>query len=312
MSVVLKDAIKPNLVQTLEGTPALVHGGPFANIAHGCNSIIATRMAMHQADYVVTEAGFASDLGAQKFYDIVCRVAGLKPKATVVVATIRALKMHGGVALTDLAGSNPQAVTRGMDNLAKHCENVRHVGLSPIVAINRFPTDSDEELAALAEGCQQLEVEFALSEVWAKGGAGGIELAKLVVKACARPSDFHPSYPDNISIKEKIETVAAKFYGADGVQFLPLAEKQLAEFEKMGFGHLPICVAKTQNSLSDDATLRGRPRGFKITVRELKISSGAGFIVVYAGNIMTMPGLPKVPAASKIHMQPDGEIIGLF
>lgn len=312
MSVVLKDALKPNLVQTLEGTPAFVHGGPFANIAHGCNSILATRMAMHLADYVVTEAGFASDLGAEKFYDIVCRVTGLKPRATVIVATIRALKMHGGVALADLAANNPQAVSRGMDNLAKHCENVRHVGLTPIIAINRFPTDSDEELAALADGCQKLSVAYALSEVWAKGGAGGVELARLVVEACARPSEFHPSYADNISIKEKIETVATKFYGADGVLFLPAAEKQLEELTKLGFANLPICVAKTQNSLSDDAGIRGRPRGFNITVRELKISSGAGFIVVYAGNIMTMPGLPKVPAATKISMLPDGEIVGLF
>ena len=312
MSVVLKDALKPNLVQTLEGTPSFVHGGPFANIAHGCNSILATRMAMHCAEYVVTEAGFASDLGAEKFYDIVCRVAGLKPKTTVLVATIRALKMHGGIALADLGHNDPDAVTRGLENMEKHCENIRHVGLTPIIAMNRFPTDTDDELAALAAGCEKMGVLFALSEVWAKGGAGGIDLAKLVIDACQRPSSFHPSYSADLSIKHKVETIASKFYGADGVQFLPAAEKQIAELEQLGFGDLPICVAKTQNSLTDDATVRGRPRGFTISVREVKVSAGAGFIVVLAGNIMTMPGLPKVPAASKISMKPDGEIVGLF
>lgn len=312
MSVVLKDALLPNLVQTLEGTPAFIHGGPFGNIAHGCNSILATGMALKLADYVVTEAGFGSDLGAEKFFDIKCRVAELQPVTAVVVATIRALKMHGGVALADLGASNPAAVQRGIANLEKHCENVRAVGLEPIVAINKFPTDTDDELAMLAACCTQMDVPFALSDVWAKGGDGGVDLAALVLTACEKASTFHPAYPAELPLKEKVETVARQFYGADGVTFLPTAEKQLREIEALGFGQLPVCIAKTQNSLSDNPKAFGRPTHFEITVREAKINAGAGFVVVYAGNIMTMPGLPKQPAACKIGMQPDGEIYGLF
>jgi len=312
MAVVLKDAIFPNLVQTLEGTPAFVHGGPFGNIAHGCNSVIATRLSLKLTDYVVTEAGFASDLGAEKFFDIKCRTAGLKPVAAVVVATIRALKMHGGVALADLKTENTEAVVKGVENLEKHCENMRHVGLEPIVAINKFPTDTEAEVAALAECCAKMDVKFALSDVWAKGGDGGIELAEIVLAACEGTSAFTPSYPLDIPLTKKIETVAEKFYGADGVDYLPAAVKQLRDIEALGFGGLPVCIAKTQNSLSDDAKVFGRPKGFKITVREAKVSAGAGFVVVYAGNIMTMPGLPKVPAATHIGMNSDGEIYGLF
>jgi len=312
MSVLLKDAIMPNLVQTLEGTPAFVHGGPFGNIAHGCNSAIATRMALKLTDYVVTEAGFGSDLGAEKFFDIKCRIADLKPVTAVVVATIRALKMHGGVALSNLAASNPAAVEKGIENLEKHCENVRHVGLEPIVAINKFPTDTEEEIAALSACCARINVPFALSDVWAKGGEGGLELADLVIKACEKESSFHPSYPLDLCIKEKVETVARLFYGANGVEFLPAAAKQIKDIESLGFGNLPICVAKTQNSLSDDPKIFGRPRNYRITIREAKVSAGAGFVVLYAGTIMTMPGLPKVPAAARIGMTPDGEIYGLF
>jgi formate--tetrahydrofolate ligase len=312
MAVVLKDAIVPNIVQTLENTPALVHGGPFGNIAHGCNSIIATRMALKMADYVVTEAGFGSDLGAEKFFDIKCRAAGLKPVTAVVVATIRALKMHGGVPLSQLSENNPGAVEDGIANLEKHCENMRNVGLEPIVAINKFPTDTDEEIAKLSECCEKMGVKWALSDVWAKGGEGGIELAELVLKACEGESTFHPSYSVDQPIVDKIETVARKFYGADGADISPAAAKQLAQITALGFGNLPICIAKTQNSLSDDPKLIGRPKGFRITVREAKVSAGAGFVVIYAGNIMTMPGLPKVPAAARIGMNADGEIYGLF
>lgn len=312
MAVVLKDAIQPNLVQTLEATPALIHGGPFGNIAHGCNSVIATRLSLKLADYIVTEAGFGSDLGAEKFFDIKCRSANLHPVTTVVVATIRALKMHGGVALANLGTSNPDAVVRGIANLEKHCENVRNVGLEPIVAINKFPTDTQEEIDALASCCAKMGVEYALSDVWAKGGDGGLELAELVLKACEGESTFHPSYPSELSLKEKVETVAQKFYGAEGADFVPAAEKQLADITALGFGNLPVCIAKTQNSLSDNPKLFGRPQGYRITVREAKVSAGAGFVVIYAGSIMTMPGLPKVPAAAKIGMKPDGEIYGLF
>ncbi|MFQ3550072.1 MAG: formate--tetrahydrofolate ligase [Armatimonadota bacterium] len=312
MAVVLKDAILPNLVQTLEHTPAFVHGGPFGNIAHGCNSVIATKLALSLSDYVVTEAGFGSDLGAEKFFDIKCRYADLKPVTAVVVATIRALKMHGGVPLKELAGSNPDAVRKGIENLEKHCENVRNVGLEPIVAINKFPTDTDEEIAVLTECCKDMGVDFALSDVWAKGGEGGIELAELVLNACNNESKFTPAYELNLSLKEKIETVAKKFYGADGIDIAPTAQKQLKQIEDLGFGKLPICIAKTQNSLSDDAKAIGRPKGFRVAVREAKVSAGAGFVVVYAGNIMTMPGLPKEPAAVKIGMNSDGEIFGLF
>ena len=312
MAVVLKDAIIPNLVQTLEGTPAFVHGGPFGNIAHGCNSIIATRMALKLADYVVTEAGFGSDLGAEKFFDIKCRAADLKPITGVVVATIRALKMHGGVPLAELAASNPGAVEKGIANLEKHCENVRNVGLEPIVAINKFPTDSDEEIEMLSECCEKMEVPWALSDVWAKGGDGGVDLAEIVLHACDGESHYHPAYPLEMSLKDKVNEVARKFYGADGATFLPAALTQMKQIESLGFGGLPICIAKTQNSLTDDPKLFGRPSGYKITVREAKVSAGAGFVVIYAGNIMTMPGLPKVPAATKIGMKPDGEIFGLF
>jgi len=312
MAAVLKDAIMPNLVQTLEGTPAFVHGGPFGNIAHGCNSVIATRTALKLADYVVTEAGFGSDLGAEKFFDIKCRVADLKPVTAVVVATIRALKMHGGVPLAELTASNPKAVIKGIENLEKHCENVRIVGLEPIAAINKFPTDTEEEIAALSERCEAMGVKWALSDVWARGGAGGTELAELVLKASEKPSNFAPAYPLDIPIREKVSIVARKFYGADGAEFSPQAEKQIDQIESLGFGNLPICIAKTQNSLSDEPKLYGRPRNFSINIREAKVSAGAGFVVIYAGSIMTMPGLPKTPAATKIGMTPEGEIYGLF
>ena len=312
MAVVLKDAIVPNLVQTLEGTPAFVHGGPFGNIAHGCNSIIATRMALKLSDYLVTEAGFGSDLGAEKFFDIKCRIAGLKPVTAVVVATIRALKMHGGVPLAELGANNPAAVEQGIENLQKHIENCRNVNLEPIVAINKFPTDTPDEIETLSACCRKMGVTWALSDVWANGGEGGKELAELVIKACAGTSKFEPAYPLDASIKEKIETVARKFYGADGAVYMPAANTQIKQIESLGFGNLPICIAKTQNSLSDDAKAPGRPRNYKITIRGAKVSAGAGFVVIYAGDIMTMPGLPKVPAAVKIGMKPDGEIYGLF
>ncbi len=312
MTVVLKDAIMPNLVQTLEGTPAFVHGGPFGNIAHGCSSVIATSAALKLADYAVTEAGFGSDLGAEKFCDIKCRVGNLKPVTAVVVATIRALKMHGGVPLAQLADSNPNALRDGIANLEKHCENVRIVGLEPIVAINKFPTDTDEEIAVLSECCERMGVKWAISDVWAAGGEGGIELAKLVLKAAEEESTFAPAYHDDMALRYKVELVARRFYGADETVFAPLAEKQIAEIERMGFKNLPVCIAKTQYSLSDDPKLFGRPRSFHIVVREAKLCSGAGFVVIYAGNIMTMPGLPKAPAATKIGMTADGEIFGLF
>ena len=312
MSVLLKDALLPNLVQTLEGTPAFVHGGPFGNIAHGCNSILATQMALKLADYVVTEAGFGSDLGAEKFFDIVCRTADLHPVTAVVVATIRALKMHGGGGAAELKTPDPTAVARGIANLEQHCANVRQVGLEPIVAINKFPTDSEEELAELAACCARLGVQFALSDVWANGGAGGTELANLVLQASEQPSNFHPAYALEQSLQEKVDIVARKFYGADGVTYLPAAEKVLRQIEALGFANLPICIAKTQNSLSDDAKAVGRPTGFTITVRDAKVCAGAGFVIIYAGNIMTMPGLPKIPAATKIGMNAEGEIYGLF
>ena len=312
MTVVLKDAIIPNLVQTLEGTPAFVHGGPFGNIAHGCNSVIATRMIVKLVDYPVTEAGFGSDLGAEKFFNIKCRTAGLKPTTVVVVASIRALKVHGGVPFAEVGASNPAAVEKGIENLEKHCENVRHVGLEPIVAINKFPTDSPEEIEALSECCRKMGVKWALSDVWAKGGDGGTELAELVLAACEGESTFHPSYPLDMSIKDKVVDIARKFYGADGVTFLPACLNQIKQIEALGFGNTPVCIAKCQTSLSDDAKVWGRPRNYQITARGAKISAGAGFVVIYAGDVMTMPGLPKVPAAVKIGMKPDGEIFGLF
>jgi formate--tetrahydrofolate ligase len=313
MAVLLKDAIKPNIVQTLEGTPAFVHGGPFGNIAHGSNSIIATRMALKLADYVVTEAGFGSDLGAEKFLNIKCRTAGLAPAVAVVVATIRALKMHGGVKKDALTVSDPAALARGIENLWQHCENMAAHGLTPVIAINKFPTDTEEEVSTLYELCQEKGYRVALSDVWAEGGRGGVDLAKLVVKTIEEePSTFKPLYPLEMSLTEKVEKIAKTIYGADGVIYTAEAEKKLAQIEKLGFGGLPICAAKTQNSLSDDASVVGRPRGFEITVRDAKVSAGAGFVVVYTGSIMTMPGLPKVPAAERIGFDDKGNIVGLF
>lgn len=313
VAAVLKDALKPNLVQTLEHTPAFVHGGPFANIAHGCNSIMATRMALKLADYVVTEAGFAADLGAEKFVDIKCRKAGLRPSAAVVVATVRALKYHGGVAKADLNEENLEALEKGLPNLLQHVENVtKNFGLPCVVAINRFPTDTEAELEMVREKCKTLGVNVALSEVWGKGGEGGIELAEEVLKLVEGENDFHFVYEDELSLKEKIEAVATKIYRADGVDFDANAKKQLATIESLGFGNLPVCMAKTQYSFSDNAALIGAPRDFRITIRDVKVCSGAGFVVVKTGDIMTMPGLPKVPAAEKIDVDDDGVITGLF
>ncbi len=312
LALLLKDAIKPNLVQTLEGTPALIHGGPFANIAHGCNSVTATKYALKLADVVVTEAGFGADLGAEKFLDIKCRMSGLRPNAVVIVATIRALKMHGGVDKKNLSVPNVAAVERGLENLEKHIENVQGFGLPAIVALNDFPTDTAEEIQAVEKICAAKGVRFARSKVFAEGGAGGIELAKAVEDSFNDAKNFKFTYDDDASITDKILAIAQKIYGADGVTYAPAAKKQLAEIEQRGFGKFPICVAKTQYSLSDDATKLGRPKNFDVTVREVKISAGAGFIVVLAGNIMTMPGLPKRPAAEKIDITPDGVISGLF
>ncbi len=313
LAALLKDALKPNLVQTLEHTPAFIHGGPFANIAHGCNSIMATRMAMKMADYVVTEAGFGADLGAEKFLDIKCRMAGIAPSAVVVVATVRALKHHGGVAKADLGQENLQALEQGLPNLLQHIENITKVyGLPAVVAINRFPTDTEAELKLVEDKCRELGVNVALSEVWGKGGEGGIALAKEVVRLCDEPNSFKQAYELDLSIEEKIRAIATKIYRADDVNILPAARKQLEQLEKLGFGNLPICVAKTQYSFSDDQTLLGAPRGFTLTVRNLKVSAGAGFIVALTGNIMTMPGLPKVPAAEKIDVDKTGKITGLF
>jgi len=312
LALLLKDAIKPNLVQTLEGTPALIHGGPFANIAHGCNSVTATKYALKLADIVVTEAGFGADLGAEKFLDIKCRMSGLRPDAVVIVATIRALKMHGGVDKKNLAIPNVEAVKIGLENLEKHIENVQGFGLPAIVALNDFPTDTPEEIQAVESLCAAKGVRFARSKVFAQGGAGGIELAKAVEDSFNDAKNFKFTYDDDASISDKILAVAQKIYGADGVTYAPAAKKQLAEIEQRGFGKFPICVAKTQYSLSDDAAKLGRPKNFNVTVREVKISAGAGFIVVLAGNIMTMPGLPKRPAAEKIDITPEGVISGLF
>ncbi len=312
MAVLLKDAIKPNLVQTLENTPALMHGGPFANIAHGCNSVRATKLALKLADYTITEAGFGSDLGAEKFLDIKCRYAGLAPSAIVVVATLRALKYNGGVAKADTAKTNVEAVKAGLCNLAAHVENMKKFGVPVVVAINHFLTDADEEIEVLENYCRENDVEFALSDVFAKGGDGGIELAHKVVKACEKPANFAPIYDIALPIKEKIETIAKTIYGADGVTYSSEANKAIAEIEKLGKDKLPICMAKTQYSLSDDATKLGRPTGFKINVRDVKLSAGAGFIVALAGTIMTMPGLGKDPAAYRIDIDADGNIQGLF
>ncbi|QOS68071.1 formate--tetrahydrofolate ligase [Eggerthella guodeyinii] len=313
MAALLKDALKPNLVQTLEGTPAFVHGGPFANIAHGCNSIMATRMAMALGDYCVTEAGFGADLGAEKFLDIKCRLAGLRPDAVVVVATVRALKNHGGVAKADLNDENLEALEAGLPNLLQHVENITKVYQLPcVVAINRFPTDTEAELALVEQKCRDLGVNVALSEVWAKGGEGGLALADEVVRLCEEPNDFQFAYEDDLSLTEKIEAIATRVYHADGVDFEPKALTELAKLEKLGFGGMPVCMAKTQYSFSDDAKKLGAPRDFRITVRNAKVSAGAGFVVALTGDIMTMPGLPKVPAAERIDVDETGKISGLF
>ena len=313
MAALLKDALKPNLVQTLEHTPAFIHGGPFANIAHGCNSVTATRMALKIGDYVVTEAGFAADLGAEKFIDIKCRMAGLHPSAVVIVATVRALKYHGGVAKPDLNNENLEALEKGLPNLLQHVSNVKNVfGLPCVVAINAFPTDTKAELDMVEAKCKELGVNVALSEVWAKGGEGGKALAEEVVRLCEEPNSFKQSYELDTTIMEKLETITKKIYHADGVVLTDNAKKQLAQLEALGFGNLPICMAKTQYSFSDDPKKLGAPSGFTVTVRNLKVSAGAGFIVALTGDIMTMPGLPKVPAAEKIDVDETGKISGLF
>lgn len=313
MAALLKDAVKPNLVQTLENVPAIIHGGPFANIAHGCNSVMATQTGLKLADYTITEAGFGADLGAEKFFDIKCRYAGLKPDATVIVATVRALKMHGGVPKTELKTPNVEAVKKGLVNLEKHIENVKKFGVPCVVAINIFAQDTAEELEAVREHCAKHGVNVALSDVFAKGGEGGIDLAKEVIAlADSGESKFAPIYPLDMSLKGKIETIAKEIYGADGVNYTKEADKALKEFEELGYGNLPICMAKTQYSFSDDPALLGRPSGFKITIRNCRIAAGAGFIVVLTGDVMTMPGLPKVPAAEKIDVTDDGVISGLF
>ncbi len=313
MAALLKDALKPNLVQTLEGTPAFIHGGPFANIAHGCNSVTATKMALKLGDYVVTEAGFAADLGAEKFLDIKCRLANLHPSAVVIVATVRALKYHGGVPKAELNGENLEALEKGMPNLLQHVNNIKNVfGLPCVVAINAFPTDTAAELELVEAKCKELGVNVRLSEVWAKGGEGGKALAEEVVRLCEQPNSFHLSYELDSSIEEKLESICKKIYHADGVALTANAKKQLAKLTELGFDKLPICMAKTQYSFSDDASLLGAPKGFTVTVRNLKVSAGAGFIVALTGDIMTMPGLPKVPAAEKIDVDENGVISGLF
>ncbi|MDA8345621.1 MAG: formate--tetrahydrofolate ligase [Thermaerobacter sp.] len=312
MAALLKDAIKPNLVQTLENTPAIIHGGPFANIAHGNNSILATRLALKLADYVVTESGFGSDLGAEKFMDIVAPYAGFKPQAVVVVATIRALKLQGGASAKELGQEDLGALDRGMANLEQHVAIVRQFGLNPVVSINRFPTDSPAEIELLKGRSHALGVEIVLSDVFNKGGEGGVDLAEAVVRAAQQPGDYHPLYERSLSLPEKIEKVAREIYGADGVDFSPAALKSLSGFTDLGYGDLPVCMAKTQYSLSDDAKKLGRPTGFRVTVREARLSAGAGFVVAMLGDIMTMPGLPKVPAAEKIDLTPEGHIRGLF
>lgn len=314
MAALLKDALKPNLVQTLEGTPAFVHGGPFANIAHGCNSVIATRMAMKLGDYAITEAGFGADLGAEKFLDIKCRMAGLTPSAVVVVATVRALKMHGGVPKTELNTENLEALSKGLPNLLRHVSNIRNVYKLPaVVAVNRFPTDTDAEIDEIIRECRALGVNVVLSNVWAEGGKGGEELAREVVRLCEEEvGDFTYSYELDGTIEEKIEAIVKKIYGGDGVSFLPQAKKQIAQLTALGFDKCPVCMAKTQYSFSDDPTKLGAPEGFTVTVRNVKVSAGAGFVVALTGDIMTMPGLPKVPAAERIDVDENGKITGLF
>ena len=312
-AALLKDALKPNLVQTLEGTPAFIHGGPFANIAHGCNSVTATKMALKLGDYAITEAGFGADLGAEKFLDIKCRMAGLAPSAVVIVATVRALKNHGGVAKADLNNENLEALEAGLPNLLQHVDNIKNVyGLPVVVAINAFPTDTKAELDLVEAKCNELGVNVALSEVWAKGGEGGIALAEEVVRLCEEPSDFKFCYDENASIMEKLEAIATKIYHADGVDLIEKAPKQLQQLEELGFDKMPICMAKTQYSFTDDQTKKGAPKGFRISVRNLKVSAGAGFVVALTGDIMTMPGLPKVPAAERIDVDALGVITGLF
>ncbi len=313
MAALLKDALKPNLVQTLEGTPAIVHGGPFANIAHGCNSVIATKTALKLADYCITEAGFGADLGAEKFLDIKCRVAGLRPAAVVIVATVRALKMHGGVKKTDLNMENTQALINGLPNLLRHLHNIKDVYKLPaVVAVNRFPTDTDGEIELVIKECKKLGVNVVLSDVWAMGGKGGIALAEEVVRLAEKPNGFTYSYDLNSSIEDKIKSIAINIYGGDGAHFTADAKKQIEKLTALGFGNLPVCIAKTQYSFSDDKDKLGAPTAFKITVRNVKVSAGAGFIVALTGDIMTMPGLPKVPAAENIDVDENGKIVGLF
>ena len=312
MTALLKDAIKPTLVQTLEGSPAIVHGGPFANIAHGCNSVRATKLALKLADYCITEAGFGSDLGAEKFLDIKCRFAGLKPAAIVLVATCRALKYNGGVPKTEVSSENLEALKKGIANLGVHIANMRKYHVPVVVAINRFGTDSEAELQFMEEYCKENGADFALSEVFEKGGEGGVALAKKVIEACDQPSDFKPLYPDDMTVKEKIDVIAKNIYGAARVNYTPQAEKAIAEVQKLGADSMPVCIAKTQYSLSDDPTVLGAPKDFEITVRNVSISNGAGFVVAYTGDIMTMPGLPKAPAAHNIDVNRNGEITGLF
>ena len=312
MTALMKDAVMPNLVQTLEGTPAIMHGGPFANIAHGCNSVRATRLALKLADYCITEAGFGSDLGAEKFFDIKCRLSGLKPSAVVLVATVRALKYNGGGPKAELSAENLEALEKGVANLKAHIENMRKYQVPVVVAINRFLSDSDRELQLIEKTCADCGADFAMTEVFAKGGEGGKALAQKVVAACEKPSNFTPIYSGQLTIAEKVETLAKEIYGADGVTYTAAAQKALKEIQALGGDRLPVCVAKTQYSLSDNPALLGRPKGFQITVRDMKLSNGAGFVVIYTGDIMTMPGLPKVPAAEKIDVTADGVIEGLF
>ncbi|MBE7053764.1 MAG: formate--tetrahydrofolate ligase [Ruminococcaceae bacterium] len=313
MAALLKDAIKPNLVQSLEGTPALVHCGPFANIAHGCNSVTATRLALKLGDYAITEAGFGADLGAEKFLDIKCRVANLKPDAVVIVATVRALKMHGGLLKTELGNEDLVALEKGLPNLLRHVSNIKNVYKLPsVVAVNKFPTDTDAEVNLIIEKCKELGVNVVLSDVWAKGGEGGIDLANEVIKLCEEENNFTFSYELDETIEEKVESIVKKVYGGDGVVFTPAAKKQIATLNELGFDKVPVCIAKTQYSFSDNASLLGAPEGFKVTVRNVKVSAGAGFIVILTGDIMTMPGLPKKPAAENIDVSDDGKITGLF
>lgn len=313
MAALLKDALKPNLVQTLEGTPAIIHGGPFANIAHGCNSVIATRMAMSLGDYAVTEAGFGADLGAEKFLDIKCRMAGLAPSACVVVATVRALKMHGGLAKTELGHEDLAALEKGLPNLLRHVSNMKNVyGLPTVVAVNRFPTDTDAEVALVIEMCARLGVKAILSDVWAKGSDGGMELAQEVVRLCDEKADFNFSYGLEGGIEDKLEAITRRIYGGEGISVMPAAKKQIARLEALGFGRLPVCVAKTQYSFSDDQTKLGAPENFTVTVKNVRVSAGAGFVVALTGDILTMPGLPKAPAAQGIDVDEDGKITGLF